>query len=111
MHGSTVSRPAQAPVSTATWTFFGAANACYTASAYIPNNYANNPNASYTFDTQVGVIGTQINQNTSTGWTPFQGNPKIPTGSNGEIIVKLNDTGPVGTYTAADAISFIQTSC
>jgi len=42
----------------------------------------------------------------SNGWTQFQGNPKITTGSNGQITVSLNDTGPVGTYTAADAISF-----
>jgi len=100
------------PVSTATWTFYGTANACYTATAFIPiNSYANNTNASYTFDTQVGVIGTQINQATTAGWTQFQGNPKITTGSNGQIIVNLNDTGPVGTYTAADAISFTQTAC
>ncbi len=100
------------PVSTATWTFYGTANACYTASAYIPiNSYANNPNASYTFNTQAGVVHTQINQAVSNGWTQFQGNPKITTGSNGQITVSLNDTGPVGTYTAADAISFNQTSC
>jgi len=99
------------PVSTATWTFYGTANACYTASAYIPNNYANNASAAYTISTQTGSIGTSINQANSTGWTQFPGNPKITTGGNGQVTVTLNDTGPTGTYTAADAISFIQTGC
>jgi hypothetical protein len=92
----------------ATWAFHGAANTCYTAQAFIPNNYANDTAATYTFDTQVGVIGTQINQNVSTGWTSFQGNPRIPTGSDGTIVVRL--TGSNG-YTAADAISFTPSGC
>ncbi|HEV2373045.1 MAG TPA: CHAP domain-containing protein [Streptosporangiaceae bacterium] len=99
------------PVSTATWLFYGTANACYTASAYIPNNYADNPSAAYTISTQAGSTATSINQANSTGWTQFQGNPKITTGSNGQVTVALNDTGPTGTYTAADAISFIRTGC
>jgi len=99
------------PVSTATWVFYGTANACYTANAYIPDNYANNTSAAYTISTQRGNIGTTINQANSTGWTQVPGNPKITTGGNGQITVTLNDTGPTGTYTAADAISFIQTGC
>jgi hypothetical protein len=95
----------------AAWTFYGSANACYIASAFIPNNLATNTAASYGFDTQVGVIGTQINQNASTGWTQFQGSPKIPTGSNGIITVTLASTGSSGGSTAADAISFTQVSC
>lgn len=90
----------------ATWTFYGSANACYTAKAYIPNWDADNTTASYTFTTQNGTTGTTINQNTSTGWTSFSGNPRFTTGSNGTITVKLASTGSSGGYTAADAISF-----
>lgn len=99
------------PVSTATWVFSGSANTCYTATAYIPDNYANNPSAAYTITTQKNTVSTSINQANSTGWTQFSGNPKIATGSNGQITVSLNDTGPTGTYTSADAISFAQTGC
>ncbi|HEU5427419.1 MAG TPA: CHAP domain-containing protein [Actinocrinis sp.] len=99
-------------VSTATWTFTGSANACYTASAFIPNNYANNTSAAYTLRTGNGSVNTTINQSTSTGWTPFANNPKVKTGSDGKITVTLNDTGPsTATYTAADAISFVPAGC
>jgi hypothetical protein len=64
----------------ATWTFYGSANACYTAKAYIPNWDASNTTASYS--------------------------PRFTTGSNGTITVKLASTGSSGGYTAADAISF-----
>jgi hypothetical protein len=97
---------------TATWTFYGTANACYTVTAYIPiQGYANNTQATYSFNTQAGVTGTSINQNVSNGWTQFAGNPKIRTGSNGQVIVTLTSTGPAGEYTAADAINFVATAC
>ncbi len=99
-------------VSTATWTFAGNANSCYTARAYVPNNYANNTSAAYTLRTATGAVTTSIDQATSTGWTVFQNNPKLTTGGDGKITVTLNDTGPsTATYTAADAISFTQTGC
>lgn len=98
-------------MSTATWVFSGTAGACYTATAYIPNNFANNTSAAYTITTQKGTVHTSINRSASTGWTQFQGNPTITTGSSGQVTVTLNDTGPTGTYTAADAISFTQAGC
>ncbi len=57
------------------------------------------------------MIGTGVNQNTANGWTAFQGSPKIPTGSDGKVIVTLTDSGNSGAYTAADAISFTRTTC
>jgi hypothetical protein len=97
---------------TATWTFQGTANACYTPTAYIPiNGYADNTSAAYEFITSVFDGGGQINQNVSNGWTAFQGSPKIPAGSDGGITVVLTDSGDSGGYTAADAISFTQVGC
>jgi surface antigen len=93
------------PVSTATWQASPlAAGTCYHVDVYVPiNYYANNPQASYTLDTEVGVIGLQLNQATSNGWTHLA---DINTGAGTGAIVTLNDTGPAGTYTAADAIRF-----
>lgn len=105
-HGST-------PVSTATWTFTGLpANTTYYACAYIPDNYANNTAAHYQ-----GFQGNStsptfisfINQANTTGWT-YLG--LLYTDSTGKLTVTLDDTGPTGTYTAADAIRLTTTlSC
>lgn len=102
-HGST-------PVSTATWSFTGLASlTCYNLSAFIPDNYANNPNANYQIQTATGgPYPATINQNTATGWTYLA---HIATGRGTTMTVTLDDTGPTGTYTAADAISVTQAAC
>jgi surface antigen len=90
--------------STAIWTFFGHANTCYSVSAYIPDNYADNPQAHYTVSTSRGGFGgTQDQENYTNEFMPLGA---LTTGSDGIVHVTLNDIGPVGDYTAADAMEF-----
>ncbi len=94
------------PVSTATWTFTSLpANTCYKASAYIPDDNANNTSAHYQgfqgAGTSVLMFSSLINQATTAGWI-YLG--VVSTGSSGAATITLDDTGPVGTYTAADAV-------
>lgn len=91
------------PDSTATWIYPGAANTCYSLWVYVPDNYADNPSAHYTFSTNLVGSASTIDQNTSTGFTWLAA---IRTGSAGTVKVTLNDTGVTGDYTAADAIEF-----
>jgi hypothetical protein len=90
-------------VSTATWWFPGTPNACYNIKAFIPDNFANNPTALYSIQVGSTVDSLQFNQATATGWKQLA---QETTDASGIIIVRLNDTGPVNTYTAADAMQF-----
>ena len=47
------------------------------------------------------MFSSLINQNITTGWI-YLG--VVSTGSSGAATVTLDDTGPAGTYTAADAV-------
>lgn len=99
-------------VSKATWTFTSLpAHACYNANAYIPDNNANNPSAHYAgyegAGTSASMFSSLINQNTTTGWT-YLG--LVGSGSTGAATITLDDTGPAGTYTAADAVQLVRVS-
>jgi hypothetical protein len=78
-------------------------NTCYKANAYIPDNNANNTSAHYQgfqgAGTSLFMFSSLINQATTTGWI-YLG--PVSTGSSGAATITLDDTGPVGTYTAAD---------
>jgi surface antigen len=96
-------------VSKATWTFTGLpANATYYACAFIPDNFADNPAAQYSLGSSLATIYPTLDQATATGWTPLAASVRV--GSDGKVSVTLNDTGPTGTYTAADAIRLTTTS-
>jgi surface antigen len=99
-------------VSTATWKFSGLpTNTSYSVCAYIPDNYANNTQAHYQ-----GFQGTSssptfislVDQATTTGWT-YLG--LLATTGTTSVSVTLDDTGPTGTYTAADAVRLTTGSC
>jgi len=97
--------------STATWTFQGSASTCYAVSAFIPDNFANNPQAHYSVGTSLEGFGTTYDQE---GYTDaFMPLGAVTTGGNGVITVTLNDVGPTADssgnplYTAADAMEFV----
>jgi CHAP domain len=99
-------------VSTATWTFPGLpAGTTYSVCAFIPDNYANNTAAHYQ-----GYVGAATspeftsvtNQAALTGWS-YVG--LLQTNSSGTLRITLDDTGPAGTYTAADAMRLTTGSC
>lgn len=95
------------PVSVASWNFTGlVANACYAVDAFVPDNYANNTQAKYQAHTSSGSLTTVVNQANTTGWTSL--GVLLP-GGDGKLTVTLDDTGPVGTYTAADAVRLTRT--
>lgn len=104
-HGTTA-------VSKATWTFTGLpAATTYSVCAFIPDNYANNTAAHYQ-----GFIGTSssaaytanLDQSSLTGWA-YDGT--LRTDATGMLRVTLDDTGPTGTYTAADAMRLTTGGC
>jgi surface antigen len=98
--------------STATWTFYGSANACYSVAAYIPDNLADNPQAHYGVGTSSEGVGLTLNQQDYTN--QFVHLATVTTGSDGIVTVHLDDLGPVTDssgdqlYTAADAMQFSQ---
>jgi surface antigen len=92
------------PDSTATWTFYGSANTCYSVSAYIPDNYADNPQAHYAVGTSAEGLALTLNQEAYTN--QFVSLATVTTGSDGIVTVHLDDVGPTGDYTAADAMAF-----
>jgi hypothetical protein len=98
--------------STATWTYRGSANTSYLVCAFVPDNYADNTAASYVVTTSAGIpLSASVNQaNVTNAFTKVA---TVTTGSDGAITVELNDTGPTGDYTAADAMEFLAnaTSC
>ncbi|HEX5497482.1 MAG TPA: CHAP domain-containing protein [Mycobacteriales bacterium] len=93
---------------TATWTFTGAANSCYSVDAYVPDNFANNLDALYQVSSSVVGGGGTVDQSDTTGWTPLA---TLGTGPDGRITVTLDATGDPGRYTAADGVSFTPTEC
>jgi len=95
--------------STARWNEWGTASACYNIQAFIPDNYANNPTAHYTVSTDNGVTNVTLNQAKLTGWSTLA--THIQAGSDGIITIILDDTGPAGDYTAADAMQIDPVSC
>jgi hypothetical protein len=105
-HGTTA-------VSQATWTFSSLpASTTYSVCAYIPDNYANNPQAHYQgFEgsSSTATFASLTDQATTTGWTYI--GSLYTTGSVNSLRVTLDDTGPTGTYTAADAVRLTTGSC
>jgi surface antigen len=96
-------------VSTATWQPWLKPNSCYKISAFIPDNYANNPTTHYDLASAVAGFGVVVNQQGYTNeWADLG---TLPTGADGVISVSVNDLGPVGYYVAADAMRFTQTPC
>jgi surface antigen len=99
-------------VSTANWTFTGLpANTTYSVCAFIPDNYANNTAAAYQGFTGTSTSATftaSLNQAALTGWA-YVGT--LSSGPAGSVHVTLNDTGPAGTYTAADAMRLTTAAC
>jgi surface antigen len=90
-------------------------NTCYKANAYIPDNNANNTSAHYQgfqgAGTSLFMFSSLINQATTTGWI-YLG--PVSTGSSGAATITLDDTGPVGTYTAnfiADGHGYYEGEC
>lgn len=104
-HGSTA-------VSTAKWTFAGLpAKTAYSVCAFIPDNYADNTAAHYqgfTGSSATATFTASLNQANLTGWS-YVGT--LATDSTGTVHVTLDDTGPTGTYTAADALRLSTSGC
>lgn len=96
--------------STATWTFAGSANTCYSVAAYVPDNYADNPQAHYAVGTSAGGVALTMDQQSYTN--QFAWLASVRTGSDGVVTVHLTDQGPAADssgnplYTAADAMQF-----
>lgn len=96
--------------STAVYTPALAANACYTVSAYVPDNYSNSPSALYKISDQMfGNSVVPVNENLYTNQMVELG--VFETGSSGSLTVTLVDQGPTTYYVAADAMLFTPTSC
>jgi surface antigen len=94
--------------STATWTATLSPHACYNVSAYIPANYyANNTDATYDITIWNGANGAggPFTANQAAIGNAWASLGQITTQS-GLVTVTLSDTGPTGTYTAADAMRF-----
>jgi surface antigen len=99
--------------STATYSPSGLprAGGCVDVRAFVPDNYANNPQAGYSIAVHGptvggGVAGSFRQDNVTNAWVDL-GAYNIP--GNGYITVTINDTGPTTGgpyYTAADAIDF-----
>lgn len=98
--------------STATWTFKGSASTCYSVRAYVPDNYADNPQAHYSVSTSL-VSDPALTLDQASYTNQFVWLASITTGSDGIVQVRLTDQGPAkdssgnALYTAADAIEFI----
>lgn len=98
--------------STATWTFKGSASTCYSVQAYVPDNYADNPQAHYSVSTSL-VSDPALTLDQASYTNQFVWLASITTGSDGIVQVRLTDQGPAkdssgnALYTAADAIEFI----
>jgi surface antigen len=97
-------------VSTATWTAQLSPGTCYQVAAWVPANYyANNTSARYVVTIWNGTaaaggpLGTVNQAVIGDAWAPLG---QITT-ADGRIQVTLDDTGPPGTFTAADALEFI----
>lgn len=99
-------------VSTATWTFTALpASTSYSVCAFVPDNYANNTAAhyqGYTGSNSTPTFTSSLNQANLTGWS-FVG--VLRTDGSGKVRVTLDDTGPTGTYTAADAMKLTTGTC
>jgi Zn-dependent metalloprotease/surface antigen len=97
--------------STATWTFAGSPNTCYSVSAYVPDNFADNPQAHYAVGTSAEGVALTMSQQSHTN--QFVWLASVSTGSNGVVTVHLSDMGPATDsngnplYTAADAMEFV----
>jgi len=93
--------------STATWSPTLQPNTCYIVGVYVPDNYSNNPSATY-YVWGNGDIHPQtyyVNENDYTnGWATL-GN--ITTYSDGSVSVELTDLGTTGQYVAAAAVRFV----
>ena len=84
---------------------------CFDVRAFVPDNYANNPQAGYsvavgTPTSGEGTSGSYHQDTVTNGWVDL-GRYSIP--GNGTITVTINDTGPTTGgpyYTAADAVDF-----
>jgi surface antigen len=78
---------------------------CYTLSAYVPDNYADNPQAHYTvMDANSSGTSVIVNQQNYTNSYALLGNFRAD--PDGSLDVLLTDVGPAGYYTAADAMQF-----
>ena len=99
-------------LSTATWTFTALpANTTYSVCAFIPDGYANNTAAHYQTFIGSGTTAAStvtLNQESLTGWSYME---SLTTDSTGTVRITLDDTGPVGTYTAADAMWLSTSGC
>jgi surface antigen len=91
--------------SRALWVPHLVANGCYTISAYIPDNYADNPQAHYTvMDANSAGTSVIVNQSNYTNGFALLGNFRAQ--PDGTLDVLLTDIGPAGGYTAADAMQY-----
>lgn len=90
---------------TAAWTPSGlAANSCYRIDAFVPDNYSDNPAATYTVTTAGLSSPAQVNENAFTNdWAELG---VYRTGSTGTLTVRLDNRGSSGLYVAADAMRF-----
>jgi sugar/nucleoside kinase (ribokinase family) len=79
--------------------------------AFIPNGYANNTAAHYqgfTGSNATAAFIASLDQADLTSWS-YVG--VLAADSTGTVHVTLDDTGPTGTYTAADAMRLSTSSC
>ncbi|HEY4853597.1 MAG TPA: CHAP domain-containing protein [Streptosporangiaceae bacterium] len=80
-------------------------NGCYTISAYVPDNYANNPQTHYTvMDANSSGTSVIVNQQNYTNGYALLGNFRAQ--PDGSLDVLLTDVGPAGYYVAADAMQY-----
>jgi surface antigen len=96
------------PTKTATWSpahLLG--YACYDVSLYVPDNFSDNPAATYnTGDAYYGGnFWPTVDENIFTN--QFAGIGTLESGSGGYLPVSLQNSGPSGDYVAADAAAFV----
>lgn len=81
-------------------------NTCYEISAYVPDNYSDNPGAKYQVqDARFGNFYPQVDENPLTNQFTSLGIFKST--GNGTLWVELGNEGPSGLYVAADALAFV----
>lgn len=96
------------PTKTATWSPpHLLAHACYDVSLYVPDNYSDNPAATYNTDDVYygGNFWPTVDENIFTN--QFAGIGTLESGSGGYLPVALENNGPSGDYVAADAAAFV----
>ena len=98
-------------VSRALWTPQLQPFACYAISAYIPDNYANNPQTQYMIADNSTTAPTWVTRNQQSYLNQWARLGTFQALGDGSLDVMVTDQGPIGYYVAADAMQFAPSPC